>query len=62
MMFVCGDLDACSLLYAEEYSALRTLGRDVTLVRYPGVDHGLTEHAERDFWCRTLDFWRRTLR
>ena len=46
----------------ELYTALRLLGREATLVRYPRAGHGLEEAAhQHDYLTRVLDWFERTL-
>jgi dipeptidyl aminopeptidase/acylaminoacyl peptidase len=48
-----GDDDGTGLLdNIEMYNGLRWLGKDVTLLRYPGQEHGFTGAAMKDFWER----------
>jgi acylaminoacyl-peptidase len=39
------------------YNGLRYLGRDVTLLRYPGQGHGFTGQSLRDYWTRVNSFF-----
>jgi dipeptidyl aminopeptidase/acylaminoacyl peptidase len=39
------------------YNGLRYLGRDVTLLRYPGQGHGFTGESLRDYWTRVNSFF-----
>ncbi len=53
-----GDHDAAMLLGTlEMYRGLRWLGRDVTLLRYPGQSHELEGAALEDFWTRVYAFF-----
>jgi len=53
MLLADGDNDGDFLLGSiEVYNGLRWLGKDVTLLRYPGQAHGLTGAALEDFWQR----------
>lgn len=53
MLLADGDNDGDFLLGSiEVYNGLRWLGKDVTLLRYPGQGHGLTGAALEDFWRR----------
>lgn len=53
-----GDHDAAMLLGTlEMYRGLRWLGRDVTLLRYPGQSHELEGAALGDFWTRVYAFF-----
>lgn len=52
-----GDNDGPALVgNIEMYNGLRWLGKDVTLLRYPGQGHGFTGPAMRDFWERENKF------
>jgi dipeptidyl aminopeptidase/acylaminoacyl peptidase len=47
----------------ELYTALRLLGREATLVRYPRAGHGLEEAAhQHDYVTRVLDWYERYLK
>jgi dipeptidyl aminopeptidase/acylaminoacyl peptidase len=44
------------------YNSLRFLGRDVTLLRYPGQGHVFHGTAMRDLWDREINFFDTHLR
>jgi dipeptidyl aminopeptidase/acylaminoacyl peptidase len=59
ILLAVGDKDGDFLLNAVEiYVALRRLGREVTLVRYPNQGHHFTGEAMKDFWGREVSFFR----
>lgn len=51
-----GDREPIVLATIEIYNALKLLGRDITLIRYPGQGHGYTGSAESDFSARVRAF------
>lgn len=58
MLLADGDEDGDFLLNTiEMYNGLRHLGKNVTLLRYPGQAHGFTGRALADFWKRENDFF-----
>jgi dipeptidyl aminopeptidase/acylaminoacyl peptidase len=58
-----GDDDVeCLLNTIEIYKALRSLGRDVTVLRYPGQGHVFTGAAVKDFRDRELAFFDKYLK
>jgi len=59
LLLAVGDNEGGILqLYTIElYKGLRYLGRDVTLLRYPGQGHGFEGAALRDYWQRVNDFF-----
>jgi acylaminoacyl-peptidase len=58
-----GDDDGTGLLdNIEMYNGLRWLGKEVTLLRYPGQEHGFTGPAMKDFWERENAFLESYLR
>ncbi len=58
MLLADGDNDGSFLLgEIEMYNGLRWLGKDVTLLRYPGQGHGFTGPALRDFSDRVMTFF-----
>jgi dipeptidyl aminopeptidase/acylaminoacyl peptidase len=62
MLLADGDEDDDFLLNTiEMYNGLRHLGKDVTLLRYPGQQHGFTGAALEDFWSRAIAFFDRYL-
>ena len=44
------------------YNGLRFLGKDVTLLRYPGQGHGFEGAALKDFWERENGFFDKFLK
>lgn len=57
-----GDNDGDFLLDTiEMYNGLRAAGDDVTLLRYPGQEHGFQGVALEDFWSREMAFYRKYL-
>ena len=55
MLLAEGDDDGMFLMNSIElYNGLRWLGKDVTLLRYPGQGHGLTGAALKDFYQRVI--------
>src|SRR5258708_10164788 len=58
-----GDDAVLNLLSSiEMYNALRYLGKDVTLLRYPNQGHGFTGPALKDFWERENAFFDKYLK
>lgn len=58
MLLAVGDEDGDFLIDTiEMYNGLRWFGRDVTLLRYPGQEHGFTGVAFTDFWKRETSFF-----
>ncbi len=59
MLLAVGDNEGGILqLYTIElYKGLRYLGRDVTLLKYPGQGHGFEGAALRDYWQRVNEFF-----
>lgn len=58
-----GDEDSDFLLNTiEMYNGMRHFGKSVTLLRYPGQEHGFTGAALRDFWSRENAFFDRYLK
>lgn len=63
MLLADGDEDGNFLLDTiEMYNGLRRYGVDVTLLRYPGQQHGFEGWALRDFWKRETEFFDTHLR
>jgi dipeptidyl aminopeptidase/acylaminoacyl peptidase len=63
MLLADGDDDGQFLLNTiEMYSGLRWYGKKVTLLRYPGQQHGFTGAALHDFWRREHAFFDRYLK
>jgi dipeptidyl aminopeptidase/acylaminoacyl peptidase len=57
MLLTSGDKDLGFLLpQIEMYNALRSAGREVTFVRYPGQLHVLEGRSLQDFWQRVYAF------
>jgi dipeptidyl aminopeptidase/acylaminoacyl peptidase len=57
MLLAVGDDDGDFLLnQIEMYNGLRWLGKQVTLLRYPGQGHGFSDWALTDFWDRENSF------
>lgn len=58
MLLADGDEDGAFLLGSiEMYNALRAVGSNVTLLRYPDQGHVLTGPALQDFWRREMAFF-----
>jgi dipeptidyl aminopeptidase/acylaminoacyl peptidase len=63
MLLADGDEDGDFLLNTiEMYNGLRWFGKNVTLLRYPGQEHGFTGAALRDFWRRENAFFDKYLK
>jgi dipeptidyl aminopeptidase/acylaminoacyl peptidase len=63
MLLAVGDDDGDFLLnQIEMYNGLRSLGKQVTLLRYPGQGHEFTGWAMKDFWDRENSFLDRCLK
>jgi acylaminoacyl-peptidase len=63
VLLAAGDNDGNFLLDSiEMYNGLRSVGVDVTFVRYPGQGHGFTGAALADFWSREISFFEKFLR
>lgn len=58
LLLAVGDDDGDFLLnQIEMYNGLRWLGKEVTLLRYPGQGHEFSGWAMKDFWRRENSFW-----
>jgi dipeptidyl aminopeptidase/acylaminoacyl peptidase len=57
MLLAAGDLEPNVLPTVELYNALRYLGREVTLLRYPTQGHGFSGAADEDFTQRLRTFF-----
>jgi dipeptidyl aminopeptidase/acylaminoacyl peptidase len=63
MLLAVGDEDRHFLLgILEMYNGLRWLGKDVTLLRYPGQGHGFSGASMKDFWQRETAFFDKYLK
>jgi len=63
MLLAVGDNENLGTLFqVEMYNGLRYLGRDVTLLRYPGQGHGLEGAALKDYWERVNAFLEKYLK
>lgn len=63
LLLAVGDVDhpSFSLPTVQVYLALRRAGRDVTLLRYPGMGHGFYGPAKEDLQSRVMFFVERQL-
>jgi len=58
LLLAVGDNEETEVIQQIEiYNGLRYLGRDVTLLRYPGQGHGFTGESLRDYWTRVNLFF-----
>lgn len=63
LMLVVGDKDQRLLDNIYMFDGLRRLGREVTLVRYPGEGHGIaSSSAIKDYWNRVNEFFDKYLK